>query len=57
MVTPGTVGKGWSVGFTEVGTFIGYLGLFLFSTFRELSSAPLVPKNHPMLPESVHHHI
>ena len=57
MVTPGTVGKGWSIGFTEVGTFIGYLGLFLFSTFRELSSAPLVPKNHPMLPESVHHHI
>jgi len=57
MVTPGTVGADWHIGFIEIGTFIGYLGLFLFSTYRELSKAPLVPKNHPMLSESLHHHI
>lgn len=57
MVTPGTVGAHWHIGIVEIGGFIGYLGLFLFSTFRELSSAPLVPKNHPMLAESKHHHI
>ena len=57
MVTPGTVGSHWHIGFVEIGTFIGYLGLFLFSTLRELSKAALVPKNHPMLPESLHHHI
>lgn len=57
MVTPGTVGSHWHIGLTEIGTFIGYLGLFLFSTFRELSKAALVPKNHPMLPESLHHHV
>ena len=57
MVTPGTVGAHWHIGFIEIGTFIGYLGLFLFSTFRELSKAALVPKNHPMLSESLHHHI
>ena len=57
MVTPGTVGAHWHIGFVEIGTFIGYLGLFLFSTFRELSKAAIVPKNHPMLPESLEHHI
>ncbi|MFM7216632.1 MAG: quinol:cytochrome C oxidoreductase [Bacteroidota bacterium] len=57
MVTPGTVGAHWHIGFVEIGTFVGYLGLFLFSTFRELSKAPLVAKNHPMLAESMHHHI
>lgn len=57
MVTPGTVGAHWHIGFVEIGTFVGYLGLFLFSTLRELSKAALVPKNHPMLPESLHHHI
>jgi hypothetical protein len=57
MVTPGTVGEHWHIGFVEIGTFVGYLGLFLFSTFRELSNASLVPKNHPMLAESMHHHI
>ncbi|MBP7270373.1 MAG: quinol:cytochrome C oxidoreductase, partial [Bacteroidia bacterium] len=57
MVMPGTVGTNWHIGFIEVGTGLGFLGLFLWSTFRELSKAALVPKNHPMLPETLHHHI
>jgi hypothetical protein len=57
MVMPGTVGKEWHLGFIEFGTMIGYLGLFIWSTLRELSMAPLVPKNHPMLQETLHHHI
>ncbi len=57
MVMPGTVGAGWQIGFIEIGTMIGYLGLFLLVTFTELSKAALVPKNHPMLAESLHHHI
>jgi hypothetical protein len=57
MVEPGTVGKAWTIGFTEIGTMIGYLGLFIWSTLSELSKASLVPKNHPMLVESLHHHI
>ena len=57
MVMPGTVGKDWHIGFTEIGTMIGYLGLFIFVTLTELSKAALVPKNHPMLAESLHHHI
>lgn len=57
MVMPGTVGADWHIGFVEIGTAIGYLGLFLFVVFRELAKASLVPKNHPMLAESLHHQI
>lgn len=57
MVTPGIMGKDWHLGFVEFGTMIGYLGLFFWSTLRELSQATLVPKHHPMLQESLHHHI
>ena len=57
MVMPGTVGKQWHLGFIEFGTMIGYLGLFIWSTLSELSKAALVPKNHPMLEETLHHHI
>jgi hypothetical protein len=57
MVMPGTVGADWHIGFIEIGTMIGYLGGFLLVTFKELTKATLVPKNHPMLAESLHHHI
>lgn len=57
MVTPGIMGKDWHLGFVELGTMVGFLGLFIWSTLSELSKATLVPKNHPMLQESLHHHI
>jgi hypothetical protein len=57
MVMPGIVGANHRIGFIEIGTAIGFLGSFLFVTFKELSKAALVPKNHPMLAESLHHHI
>jgi hypothetical protein len=55
MVAPGTVGANWKIGFIEIGTMCFFLGVFLLSTLTELSKAALVPKNHPMLPESLHH--
>jgi hypothetical protein len=42
-------------GFPELGTFIGFLSLFLFFFFRNLERAPLVPVNDPYLEESLHH--
>jgi len=57
MVTPGVLGKDWHIGFIEIGTGIGYLGLFLRVTLGELSKASVVPKNHPMFQETIHHHI
>jgi hypothetical protein len=57
MVMPGTVGANWHIGFIEIGTMIGYLGAFILVTLNEATKAVLLPKNHPMLAESIHHHI
>jgi hypothetical protein len=57
MVMPGTVGTESSFGIQEIGTTCFFVGIFLWFVFNGLSKAPLVPKNHPMLVESLHHHI
>ncbi len=57
MIMPGTVGEHWHIGFIEIGTLIGFLGAFLYSTHTALTKASTSVKNHPLLPESVHHHI
>lgn len=57
LIMPGTVHDHWHFGFVEIGTFLGFAGLYLFNTLRALSKAPLTPKNHPMLKESELHHI
>jgi hypothetical protein len=56
MIMPGTMAENWSVGILELGTFLLFGGLFLFVTFTVLSRAAIVPKNHPFLQESLHHH-
>ena len=43
-------------GLLELGTMLGFLGLFLFVTFTYLEKASLYPKNDPFLGESEHHH-
>jgi len=43
-------------GLLEIGTFLGYLGLFAWVVATWLAKASLVPKNHPYLEESLHHH-
>lgn len=44
-------------GLLELGTMLGFLGLFLFVTFTFLSKASLMPKNDPYVDESKHHHV
>jgi hypothetical protein len=56
MIMPGGVGH-LHFGFMEIGMFIGFLGLFLFTVFNSLSKAPLLVKNHPFVEESKHLHI
>ena len=56
MVMPGTVGEHWHIGFIEVGTFLGFLGLFLYVVQRSLAKVPLEIENHPYLEESIHLH-
>ncbi|MEZ4909915.1 MAG: hypothetical protein R2774_03530 [Saprospiraceae bacterium] len=44
-------------GLLELGTFIGFLGLFFYFTLWMISRAALTPKNDPYLEESLHHHV
>lgn len=57
MIMPGSVGAHWNFGFVEIGTFLGFLGLFIFVVLNSLTKRPLTQENHPMLLESKHHHI
>jgi hypothetical protein len=64
MIMPGTTGldEGRTVyneiSWIEIGTFVGFAGLFTFSVMTALSSfTSLIPKKHPLLQESLHHHI
>jgi len=55
-IMPGITGVN-EIGFVEIGSYLGFLGLFMFVVSRSLSKAPLVPKNHPYLQESIAHKI
>jgi hypothetical protein len=59
MIMPETVGpNGRGFSYEEVGTFIGFAGLFTYMVSTALSKfKSLVPKNHPFLEESLHHHV
>lgn len=57
MVMPGTMHEhGNHIGLLEIGMFLLFLGVFIFTVLRALSKAPLMVKNHPMYDESVHLH-
>ncbi len=43
-------------GLLEIGAFLGYAGIFSLVVSTWLAKASLVPKNHPYLQESLHHH-
>lgn len=56
MVMPGTVGDHFTLGWFEWGTLALYLGMIMFFAGRALTKAPLLPKYHPYLKESLIHH-
>jgi len=48
---------GFSIpGLLEVGTFIGFLALFLFFILQSFSRVPMTGENDPYIEESIHHH-
>ncbi|WP_069659930.1 quinol:cytochrome C oxidoreductase [Arcticibacter eurypsychrophilus] len=57
MIMPGTVESNREFGITELGIFIGFVGLFSFLMMSQLAKKPLAAKNHPFLEESLHHSI
>lgn len=42
---------------TEIGTFVGFLGVFMFTVTKFLSKNSLVPVKDPRIEESLHHHV
>ena len=52
-IMPGTV-ESHSISYIEIGSFIGYAGLFALVVATALSKANLIPKKHPYLMESLH---
>ncbi|MDH5828043.1 quinol:cytochrome C oxidoreductase [Sphingobacterium faecium] len=57
MIMPGTVEENRGFGVVEIGTALGFVGLFTFLVMNKLSKQGLVAKNHPFLDESLHHQI
>ena len=55
MVMPGTLHDEWSFGMLEIGMFIMFLSVFVFTVLRSLGKAPLMQENHPFFGESKHH--
>ena len=56
MVLPGTMFEHGGLGAIEIGMFLTFLGVFIYTVLRALSKAPLMTKNHPMYDESLHLH-
>jgi hypothetical protein len=58
MIMPGAVEDGHNgFGIIEIGTALGFVGLFTFTVLTALSKKPLIAKNHPLLQESLHHQL
>ncbi|ATL46375.1 quinol:cytochrome C oxidoreductase [Chitinophaga caeni] len=56
MVAPGTQNGELHFPWFELGLGVGFVGLIMLLTGRQLAKAPLTAKNHPYLRESIIHH-
>lgn len=57
MVMPGTIHGHWHLGWMEIGTALGFVGLLLFVVHSTLAKRPLMVEKHPYMDETLHHHI
>lgn len=57
MVTPGIMNEQGGIGFLEIGLALIFLAVYLLVVLSSLAKYPLVGKHHPMLQESLNHHI
>jgi hypothetical protein len=57
MVTPGVMQQSGGIGFIEIGLGLTFLAVYLLVVLGNLAKIPLIGKNHPMLQESLNHHI
>jgi hypothetical protein len=57
MIMPGVIGPHAGFGLVEFGMITVFASAFIYIISDELTKASLVAKNHPFLPESLHHDI
>jgi len=57
MVTPGVMKNDGALGILEIGLALIFVAVFLLVVLSSLAKVPLIGKNHPLLQESLHHHI
>lgn len=57
MITPGALGENGGFGLMEIGMAMVFAAGFIFVVLHSLAKVPLVARNHPMMEESLHHHI
>jgi hypothetical protein len=56
-IMPGTVGENGGFGAVEFGFILLFACAFIWSVSSQLAKGNLIPRNHPMLEESLHHDI
>ena len=57
MITPGVLAGNGNIGLIEIGVALIYFAAFLHVILKKLASAPLVAQQHPLLQESLQHHV
>ncbi len=55
MIMPGILKENWHINWYEIGIFMGFVGLLIFSVSRTLAKSSLVPHNNILLKETVIH--
>ncbi|MCZ2277896.1 MAG: quinol:cytochrome C oxidoreductase [Bacteroidia bacterium] len=55
MITPGVVGAEWHLGWMEIGTALGFFGLFRYVMLNEIAKSAMFPRNDPFMEESLQH--
>ncbi len=55
MIMPGPLGEHWHINWYEIGIFMGFVGILIFSVARTLTKSSLVPHNNILLKETAVH--
>jgi hypothetical protein len=55
MIMPGPLGENWHINWYEIGIFMGFAGILIFTVSRTLTKSSLVPSNHVLLKETIVH--
>lgn len=55
MMMPGPLGANWHINFYEIGIFMGFVGILIFTVSRTLAKESLIPHNNVLLKETIIH--